>query len=171
MNEAFNQVCTTWFAPKNKAFAGTGSLNNRIASAVGINSLGVDAFFRRLFKKLGIPLTDNVSYWLKTKEQSHARRLAKLKTQEAKLKKSKGKRELLAKHTQIAKLERHKREGMYRSGMNLDDPLLMRMRMVVASLRPQKEPSEQQQPSSARTVVARIMYSSEARSAQSPIPP
>jgi hypothetical protein len=101
MKEAINQVCT-WFAPKNKVFACTGSLNNRIAFAVGINSLGVDAFFRRLFKKLGIPLIDSVAYYLKTKEQSRARkkRLAKLKkTQEAKLKKSKGKRELLVKHT------------------------------------------------------------------------
>jgi hypothetical protein len=39
MNEAFNQICT-WFAPKNKVFAGTGSLHNRIAMAVSINSLG-----------------------------------------------------------------------------------------------------------------------------------
>jgi hypothetical protein len=61
MNEAFNNICT-WFAPKNKVFAGTGSLNTRIAIAVGINSLGVEVFFRRLIKKLGLPLTPNVAY-------------------------------------------------------------------------------------------------------------
>jgi hypothetical protein len=30
MNEGFNNICT-WFLPKNKVFAGCGSLNNRIA--------------------------------------------------------------------------------------------------------------------------------------------
>jgi ubiquinone/menaquinone biosynthesis C-methylase UbiE len=45
MNEAFNQICT-WFAPKNKLFAGSGSLANQIALAVGIHSLGVEMYFR-----------------------------------------------------------------------------------------------------------------------------
>jgi hypothetical protein len=58
LNEAFNNICT-WFAPKNKVFAGTGSLTNRISFAVGINSIGIDVFFKRLFKKLGIAITDN----------------------------------------------------------------------------------------------------------------
>ena len=49
---------------KNKVFAGTGSLVNRISLAVGINSLGVEVFFKRLFKKMGIPLTDNVMYYV-----------------------------------------------------------------------------------------------------------
>ena len=44
MNEAFNQICT-WFAPKNKVFAGTGSLPNCISMAVGINSLGFEIYF------------------------------------------------------------------------------------------------------------------------------
>ena len=66
MNKAFNQICT-WFAPKNKVFAGTGSLPNRIAMAVGINSIGVEAFFKRLFKALGIPVTDQLAYHLHTK--------------------------------------------------------------------------------------------------------
>jgi hypothetical protein len=48
MNEAFNQICT-WFAPKNKVFAGSGSLHNRISLAVGINSLGVEVFFTCLY--------------------------------------------------------------------------------------------------------------------------
>jgi hypothetical protein len=48
MNEAFNQICT-WFAPKNKVYAGAYSLNNRISFAVGINSIGVMGFFTRLF--------------------------------------------------------------------------------------------------------------------------
>jgi hypothetical protein len=79
MNEAFNNICT-WFAPKNKVFAGTGSLANRISFAAGINSVGVQVFFKRLFKKLGIVVTENVEYYLHTKEKSRAARLAKLKT-------------------------------------------------------------------------------------------
>jgi hypothetical protein len=121
MNEAFNQICT-WFAPKNKVFAGTGSLHNRIAFAVGINSLGVEAFFRRLFKKLGIPLTDNVAYYLKLKEKYCVTRLEAIKTNEAKRKKNKKKLDKLSEHTKLARIERRKREGTYRRGMNLDDP-------------------------------------------------
>jgi hypothetical protein len=120
MNEAFNQICT-WFAPKNKVFAGTGSLQNRISFAVGINSLGLDGFFNRLFKKLGIAVTDNVAYYLKIKEKSRVKRLAKLKVKESKKKRNKRKYDKLAEHTLQAKKELHKREGTYRRGMNLDD--------------------------------------------------
>jgi hypothetical protein len=63
MNEAFNQIC------KNKIFAGSGSLNNRISFAVSINSIGLEDFFLRLFKKLGIAVSDNVSHFLMLKEK------------------------------------------------------------------------------------------------------
>jgi hypothetical protein len=122
MNEAFNQICT-WFAPKNKVFAGSGSLTNRISFAVGINSLGSEAFFKRLFKSLGIPLTNNVAYYLNTKEKTRVKRLAKVKTKEAKLIKNKRKYDKLADNVKIAKKELHKRQGTYRRGMNLDDPV------------------------------------------------
>jgi hypothetical protein len=75
MNEAFNQICT-WFAPKNKVFAGTGSLHNRIAFAVGINSVGLEVFFKRLLKMMGIPLMPNVAYYLHLKEKTRVKRLA-----------------------------------------------------------------------------------------------
>jgi hypothetical protein len=121
MNEAFNQICT-WFAPKNKVFAGTGSLHNRVGFAVGINSIGLELFFKRLFKLMGVAVTDNVSYYLRLKEKARVKRLENLKTKEAKLKKNKRKYDKLAEHTLIAKKELHKREGTYRRGMNLDDP-------------------------------------------------
>jgi hypothetical protein len=122
MNEAFNNICT-WFAPKNKVFAGTGSLHTCIALAVGINSLGVELFFKCLFKKkLGLPITQNVAYYLELKEKNRNKRLQKVKTREAKLKKNKAKNENLAKNTLIAKTEQRKRQGTYRKGLNLDDP-------------------------------------------------
>jgi hypothetical protein len=122
MNKAFNQICT-WFAPKNKVFAGSGSLHNHIAFAVGINSLGVEVFFKRLLKKLGIAISDNVAYYLQLKEKNRVKRLAKVKTREAKVNKNKRKHDKMAEHTKVAKKERHKREGTYRRGMNLDDPI------------------------------------------------
>jgi hypothetical protein len=41
----------TWFAPKNKVYAGSGSLQNRIAMAVGITSMGVLDFYKKLFAR------------------------------------------------------------------------------------------------------------------------
>jgi hypothetical protein len=122
MNEAFNQICT-WFAPKNKVFAGSYSLHNRISFAVGINSLGVLEFFKRLFRRLGITMTENVVHYLKIKEDTRIKKLAKVKTSTAKKDKNKRKYEKLKEHTIKAKLERHKRQGTYRKGMNLDDPV------------------------------------------------
>jgi hypothetical protein len=122
-NEAFNQICT-WFAPKNKVFAGSCSLSNRIAFAVGINSLGSEVFFKRLLKSLGIPLSNNVAYYLQLKETCRSKRLAKSKTREAKIIKNKRKYDKLAEHTKKAKMELHKRQGTYRRGMNLDDPVV-----------------------------------------------
>jgi hypothetical protein len=121
MNEAFNQICT-WFCPKNKVFAGSGSLHNRIAFAVGINSLGYNEFFTRIMTKLGITVTNNLRHYLKVKENSRAMRLKKIRTKEAKLDKTKSKREKLKADTRIAKAEYLKRQGTYRKGMNLDDP-------------------------------------------------
>jgi hypothetical protein len=79
MNEAFNQICT-WYSPKNKVFAGTGSLANRISFAVGINSVGIHVFFKRwLFISLGITMTTNVHHFLKLKERKRRKRLANVR--------------------------------------------------------------------------------------------
>jgi hypothetical protein len=121
MNEAFNQICT-WFAPKNKVFAGTGSLPNRIGVAVGIHSLGPEMYFKRLFKSMGIELSDNVAYYLKTREKRRAKRLETIRTKAAKLLKNKRKFDKLKEATVQAKKELIKRQGTYRKGMNLDDP-------------------------------------------------
>jgi hypothetical protein len=121
MNEAFNNVCT-WFAPKNKVYAGSGSLNNRIAFAVGINSIGLLPFMSKLFLRLGIPMTDNVEHYLTISEGIRTRKLEKASTNAAKKEKNEAKYAKLRADTVIAKTELRKREGTYRSGMNLDDP-------------------------------------------------
>jgi hypothetical protein len=121
MNKAFNNVCT-WFAPKNKVFAGSCSLHNRIGFAVGINSLGVDEFFVQLFQKLGIQVTDNMRHYLTIKERHRFSRLAAIRTKEAKVSKNKRKYLKLASDEQRAVQEFQKREGTYRSNMNIEDP-------------------------------------------------
>jgi hypothetical protein len=121
VNEAFNQICT-WFAPKNKVFAGSGSLHNRISFAVGINSLGYNEFFTKLFNKLGIDITDNVAHYLRVKENTRIKRLAKIRTADYKSAKYKSKRDNLAKDSRLAKIEFLRREGTYKKGMNVDDP-------------------------------------------------
>jgi hypothetical protein len=101
VNEAFNQICS-WFTLKNKVFAGSGSLRNRIAFGVGINSLGYNEFFTKLFDSLGIALTDNVLHCLRIKET---------RMKEAKLSKNQSKRSKLQADTRAAKTEFLKREG------------------------------------------------------------
>jgi hypothetical protein len=121
MNEGFNNVCT-WFAPKNKVYAGSGSLNNRIAFAVGINSIGLLSFMSNLFDRLGITMTDNIVHYLTVSEGIRMRKLEKEKTNDSKKEKNEAKFAKLRADTIIAKTELRKREGTYRSGMNLDDP-------------------------------------------------
>jgi hypothetical protein len=120
-NEAFNNLCT-WFAPKNKVYAGSGSLQNRIAMAVGITSMGVLDFYKKLFRKMGIAVTENVEHYLIKKETSRQKKLAKMKTKEAKKDKNKRKYDTLKDHSKTAKTEFVKRIGTYRPGMNMDDP-------------------------------------------------
>jgi RIO-like serine/threonine protein kinase len=119
MNEAFNGICT-WFAPKNKVYAGSGSLQNRIAFAVGVNSLGFKNFYKALCDKIGIQLTPNVEHYLLKKESKRINKLEKIRSSEAKKEKNKRKYEKLKEHTLQAKKEFHKRQGTYRKGMNMD---------------------------------------------------
>jgi hypothetical protein len=121
MNEGFNNICT-WFAPKNKVFAGSASLHHRIAFAVCINSIGVLPFYTKLFRKLGITMTENVEHYLRVRESARIRQIQGGKTQEAKKVRNKNKYIKLQEHTRTAKMEYLKRAGVYRSGMNMDDP-------------------------------------------------
>jgi hypothetical protein len=121
MNEAFNGICT-WFAPKNKVYAGSGSLQNRLAFAVGVNSLGFVSFYKRIFDKMGMVMTPNVEHYLVNRESNRMKKLAKKRTAEAKKNKNKRKYDKLKEHTLKAKQEFHKRHGTYRKGMNMDDP-------------------------------------------------
>jgi hypothetical protein len=106
-------------APKNKVYCGSCSLSNWIGIAVGIKLLGLNEYFKRLFIKLGIHMTPNVVHYLKVKDRSWHKRLAKIKTNDFK------KARLQARFTKqkedevVAKRERSKQDGTYKPGQNV----------------------------------------------------
>ena len=56
VNESLNNSIA-WLAPKNKTYAGSRSLANRIYITIGIQSIGSLHYFKPLFEALGIDLT------------------------------------------------------------------------------------------------------------------
>lgn len=118
MNESLNNTIS-WFAPKNKVFCSTGSLHNRLSMAVGINSLGFLAYYRRLLSRLGISVTPDIMHFLTVKDRERSKRLEKLKASKQKKRRMKGKIDALRNETTIAVKERARREGTYRRGMNI----------------------------------------------------
>jgi hypothetical protein len=120
VNESFNNTAS-WFAPKNKVYCGSCSLTNRLSIALGINSLGLTAYFKRLFMKLGINLTKNVLHCLEAKDRTRGKRLKAIKTKDKKTIRIKRKHEDLVRDEAIARKERSKREGTYKSGINMQD--------------------------------------------------
>lgn len=112
-NESFNNT-VSWLAPKNKVHCGSRSLNNRMSMAMGITSVGVLEHFKRLLKKLGIPMTPNVLHFLKQKERLQQKRLQEMRSSESKKKRNKPKCDKLAEDTRLARKERHRRAGTHR---------------------------------------------------------
>ena len=83
-------------------------------------SVGPEAFYKMLFKSMGIQLTPNVLHYLSVKDKQRAVRLRKQKLAKSKLARNKRNFEKLQQDTLIAKKERLTRAGKYRRGMNLD---------------------------------------------------
>jgi hypothetical protein len=115
VNESFNNIAA-WMAPKNKVYCGSSSLTNRLGIAVGIKSLGLFEYFKRLFIKLGIHMSPNVVHYLKTKDKSRYARIAKIKTKGAKKARLQGRFEKQKEDEVQAKKERSRRDGTYKSG-------------------------------------------------------
>jgi hypothetical protein len=118
VNESFNNT-VSWFAPKNKVYCGSRSLTNRIRLALGINTLGLLPYFKRLYAMLGINMTENIIHFLEVKSNNRIKRLAKLKTKDKKNDRLKRKFQQLKDDTEVARKERSKRDGTYKKGMNM----------------------------------------------------
>jgi hypothetical protein len=115
VNESFNNI-VAWMAPKNKVYCGSCSLSNRIGLAIAIKSVGLLECFKRLFMKLGIRMTPNVVHYLKWKDTRRSYCIAKVKTKEHKKARLKGRFDKQREDEQVAKKERSKRDGTYKSG-------------------------------------------------------
>jgi hypothetical protein len=121
VNESMNNTIS-WMAPKNKCFGGSQSLRNRISIAVGINTLGLHRYFKRLFHALGITMTPNIAHYLGVRERNREKRINKTKSNAAKKGRKEKVYEKLRKDEQVKRNERKKKYGVYRTGINLDDP-------------------------------------------------
>ena len=108
-NESLNNTIS-YFAPKNRVFCATRSLHNRVAIAIGINSMGFAAYFQRLLKALGIAVTANVEHWLQVRETIRNRRLLKAKSNDTKKLRNKRKYEQMKSLEAAARKARDKRE-------------------------------------------------------------
>jgi hypothetical protein len=120
VNESLNNTIA-WLAPKNKCYGGSQSLNNRISIAVGISTLGYNKFFVRMFHALGITMTPNIQHFLDVKEKKRSRRIAKAKTREAKKDRNKSRYDKLRKEERLKRMAKKRKDGTYRTGMNMDD--------------------------------------------------
>jgi hypothetical protein len=120
MNESFNNAAS-WLAPKNKVYCASGSLSNRISIALGVNALGTEVYFTRLYKSLGISMTHNVMHCLRVKGDQRLTRLSNMRTKEAKKERIKRKYVQLATEARKTKTAGAKRDGTYRSGMNMEE--------------------------------------------------
>jgi hypothetical protein len=119
-NESFNNVIS-YFAPKNRVFCTTRSLETRVALAVGVVSVGFNVFYRRIFKALGITMTTPVVHWLEQKDKLRAYRLMTRKTTEVKKSRMSSKFDKLKEQEKETREKMAKKEGAYRSGGNMDE--------------------------------------------------
>ena len=118
VNESMNNTIS-WIAPKNKVYCGTASLATRIAIAIGITTLGTMRYYNDLFRLLGIRMTEDVAHWLQIKDGNRAKRLTKVKTQRFKRHRKKQYYSKLKEEIVVAKTERSKRDGVYKSGIGM----------------------------------------------------
>jgi hypothetical protein len=102
INESFNNTAS-WFAPNNKVYCGSQSLCNRLSIAVGIQSIGLEQYFARLFRMLRITMPPNVAHFLAMKQNIRVKRRNKRQLTETKKDRVKKKMAQLAVDEVIAK--------------------------------------------------------------------
>jgi len=118
-NESFNNTMA-WVAPKNKVYAGSNSLSNRMSIAIGIKTLGIYGCYTGLFRKLGIALTPDLMHYLNVKSKVRRKRIARTKTTEYKKKRKTDEYRRLKDETNDAQKARAKREGsIYQTGIGM----------------------------------------------------
>jgi hypothetical protein len=118
INESFNNTFS-WFAPKNKVYCGSESLTNRLSIAIGVNSVGLEMYFVRLFRMMKITMPADILHFLGTKQRHRERRHNKRKHADAKKARANIRYAKLKKAEADAKKSAINRDGKYQSGMNM----------------------------------------------------
>ena len=120
VNESINNTIS-YFAPKNRVYCSSRSLQNRVAMSIGIISLGFDVYFRRLFKALGVQIHPAVIAFLQSKEKHRQKQLLKRKLTATKRERKAAKFAKLEEEEAKALRARAKRDGTYKTGGNLEE--------------------------------------------------
>jgi len=118
-NESFNNVAA-WIAPKNKVYGSSNSLKTRICVAIGLVSCGTLLWYRGIFQRLGLTMRPDTEHYIRLQTQYRVTRLAKQKTAEGKKKRVDRYHKNLLTKTVLAKREKAKREGTYKTAIRID---------------------------------------------------
>ena len=111
VNESLNNAFS-WHAPKNKTFAGSCSLTNRICIGLAVHSIGAVEHCRHLFGEFGLTMTKNIRRYFQLQEKCRSCRKQKCKRTSVK-KERNGLllHEKLKQHTEVPRKQIAKREG------------------------------------------------------------
>ena len=110
VNESINNTIS-WKAPKNKNYAGTQSLLNRVMMAGATHLIGNEQYFIQLYNRLGIPMQNGTRHYLSQQAKALARRRAKQGQFETKKKRNVDKFEKLK--LQLEKLMKDRAKNDY----------------------------------------------------------
>lgn len=117
VNESLNNT-VSWVAPKNKTYGKSMSLTNRIAIALGVHSLGPEAYWKLLFNKLGMEVNQETLYYFASIDRTRSIKNEKAKTNEKKAYRMKYEFDTLQADTEEAKKEKASRNGVsYQAGV------------------------------------------------------
>ena len=118
-NEAMNVGAMTT-APKNKVYATTMSLENRLSIAFGKQILGWEEYWTRVFDILGIVMTENTRQMLRNRDKRKKYKQEYQASAAAKRRRAKANNEKIAE--EIRKTERSRKRGSdYQSGIALEE--------------------------------------------------
>ena len=118
VNASINNT-VSYFAPKNRVYCKSRLLQNRVAMATGVVSLGFSQYFLRLFKDLGIQVTPAIRHYIQQKQKQRSFRLHKQKLTATKKKRKEAKFRNLIEEEDKAIRQRLKRDGAYATGANM----------------------------------------------------
>ena len=120
VNESLNNTIS-WYAPKNKTYSGSSSLRNRIGIALGVHSIGTKVYFERLFKKLGIKITEDIQHYLTKQELTRTRRIETFKKKVVKQERNKKLHDKLKQWTEELRKSKVSGDGaVYQPGVGMD---------------------------------------------------